>query len=292
MITLEVSPFVLILILVGVVGLGAYLLGRGQRPNPDAQAANNAARRDLLSFDTRTGIAVGIVIISMIVIAVVGAIYIASSTDELRPQAANSFFTSVLPLFGTWVGTVLAYYFSKDNFESASKSLSTLQSAVNRDQQRASEPIGKYMLTEFHSSVYNANAALAQLLSALTIAAAGKPWNRIPLLDNNRRPRLMLHKSTITEFLDRKVSDPAPAKTRDQWTVQDLLDDTSFKATYPRAESTFGTLPQSSTIAQAKATMDNIRPAQDIFVTEDGTQNARVVGWVTNVDLEEQSKVE
>jgi len=33
---------------------------------------------------------------------------------------------SVLPLLGVWVGTLLAYYFSKENFEAATKSVTEM----------------------------------------------------------------------------------------------------------------------------------------------------------------------
>lgn len=32
-------------------------------------------------------------------------------------------YSVILPLIGTWMGTILAYYFSKDNFEAANKSV-------------------------------------------------------------------------------------------------------------------------------------------------------------------------
>ena len=39
------------------------------------------------------------------------------------PNASRMVFNALLPLLGTWVGTVLAYYFSRKNFEAASQSV-------------------------------------------------------------------------------------------------------------------------------------------------------------------------
>jgi hypothetical protein len=38
-------------------------------------------------------------------------------------ENTRTVFNALLPLLGTWVGTVLAYYFSRKNFESASQSV-------------------------------------------------------------------------------------------------------------------------------------------------------------------------
>jgi hypothetical protein len=37
--------------------------------------------------------------------------------------------------------------------------------------------------------------------------------------------------------------------------------------------------------------MDQIKICCDVFVTEDGTLNSKVLGWVTNIAVQEQAKV-
>src|SRR4051794_9075198 len=39
----------------------------------------------------------------------------------------------LLPLWGTWIGTILAYYYSKDNFEVANKSVQQLVDKLTSD---------------------------------------------------------------------------------------------------------------------------------------------------------------
>jgi hypothetical protein len=53
----------------------------------------------------------------------------------------------------------------------------------------------------------------------------------------------------------------------------------------------FKILPETTNLAEAKSLMDQIRIWSDVFATEDGTPNTKVVGWVTNVIVEEQSKL-
>jgi len=45
------------------------------------------------------------------------ALYFTSNSDE---NVLDKIFNALLPMFGTWVGTVLAFYFGRENFEAAS----------------------------------------------------------------------------------------------------------------------------------------------------------------------------
>jgi hypothetical protein len=58
------------------------------------------------------GLAIGVTIISIAAVTLLARIIISRGTDT----AAENVLNSVLPLLGTWVGTILAYYFSKENF--------------------------------------------------------------------------------------------------------------------------------------------------------------------------------
>lgn len=47
-------------------------------------------------------------------------------------RTAQLLLSALLPLFGTWVGTVLAFYYTKENFEAASKGTLDLVRAVSQ----------------------------------------------------------------------------------------------------------------------------------------------------------------
>jgi hypothetical protein len=71
----------------------------------------------------------GIIGISVTLLAVS-----AKNDGELR-QSSRLVFNALLPLLATWVGMVLAYYFSRKNFETASQSVERMVSlTVERDQ--------------------------------------------------------------------------------------------------------------------------------------------------------------
>jgi hypothetical protein len=48
----------------------------------------------------------------------------------------TNIFNALLPVFSTWVGTLLAFYFSKDNFEAATKSVTNLANKISGTNER------------------------------------------------------------------------------------------------------------------------------------------------------------
>ncbi|SEB77086.1 hypothetical protein [Rhodococcus koreensis] len=84
----------------------------------------NTRFRDQLAFWIILPSFAGILAISVLMV-----IYAA---PDNREEVARLVFSAVLPLFGTWVGTVLAFYFARDNFEAASESTLRLTGLLNR----------------------------------------------------------------------------------------------------------------------------------------------------------------
>ena len=71
---------------------------------------------------TRKWLAMGLVALSVLGIVVVSGVAILSAEDSARGDMSQLVFSSVLPLLGTWVGTVLAFYFARDNLQAATES--------------------------------------------------------------------------------------------------------------------------------------------------------------------------
>src|SRR5688500_3297632 len=71
---------------------------------------------------TRRWIAIWMVITGVALLAVVSGVAIGFAGTDDRPEMARLVFASAVPLVGTWVGTVLAFYFARENLEAASAS--------------------------------------------------------------------------------------------------------------------------------------------------------------------------
>jgi len=65
-------------------------------------------------------VTIGPIAIAVLSVVIVGAAAFTNAGTGLK-ESTQLVFTAVLPLVGTWVGTVLAFYFAKENFEAASR---------------------------------------------------------------------------------------------------------------------------------------------------------------------------
>src|SRR5262245_6279585 len=93
---------------------------------------------------TRNWLAFGITGISIIGVVILGATIIIVNDDSVT-QRAKTVLNAVLPLLGTWVGTVLAYFFSRENFETASRSVERLTQQLTLHEKLESLPVTSAM---------------------------------------------------------------------------------------------------------------------------------------------------
>lgn len=103
---------------------------------------------------------------------------------------------------------------------------------------------------------------------------------RLPLLDEQKRPLYVVHRSMVANS-SRISSREVPTI----WLlkVADMLADERLQALFAGA---FAVVPQKSTMREARAAMTSIPDCRDIFVTDTGSKDEPVTGWLTNVDLE------
>src|SRR5215471_8029519 len=112
----------------------------GSQPpaQPGAQQASDAS--------TRKWLALGIVGISVFGIVALSAVAIALS-GSARADTSRLVFSSVLPLLGTWVGTVLAFYFARENLQAATDSaIRTTESTLRLTGREAGTPVTSVMI--------------------------------------------------------------------------------------------------------------------------------------------------
>lgn len=190
-------------------------------------------------------------------------------------------------MLATWVGTVIAYYFSGENFERASNSVSKLLEQVT-DQK---------LKNTFVADVMIAHGTMQSLILATNDNGSGVKMKtgvmdkfsntvtRLPILDENNRLRYIIHQSMVFKFIaERSMQGINP----DTLTLKDFLDDKNYKEI---VSDTVAFVSIKGTLADAKSKMEAVHGCQDVFVTEDGTRNTAVKGWLTNVDINRHAKV-
>lgn len=235
-----------------------------------AQTTSDNRTRDA---KTRSRLAAGIVLGSIggILVASVAAIWLADPID--RPDMASLVFTSVLPLLGTWVGTILAFYFARANLEAATESTIRL-GGLSEPQ----TPVREVMIPVSNIDAYPLPAAPDPStigLSTLYNQMQTKGRHRIPLIESSGSVRYVVHDSTIAGFA--KAEDPAATAK----TLADLLADADAK----KAIEAIGIVGPDANLGDARTAMRAVEGCNDVFVTRTGKRDDPIVGWLTNTEL-------
>ena len=224
---------------------------------------------------TRKWLAVGIVGASIIGIVAISAIAIALAGGS-RAETSRLVFSAVLPLLGTWVGTVLAFYFARENFQAATEStlrLAGLETAT---------PVTQVMIREADFVAYDLGtgdrvedvrlADVRQKMQALV-----PPSRRLPIRNASGAVLYVIHDSTLTAFTE---SAGQTSATLDK-TLGDLLNVANFK----ELVEAIGFVAEKATVADSRAVMASIKNCNDVFVTASGKRDERAIGWLTNTLL-------
>ncbi|MFJ5695521.1 hypothetical protein ACIP9X_16935 [Arthrobacter sp. NPDC093125] len=197
------------------------------------------------------------------------------ATDDGRPEMARLVFTSILPLFGTWVGTVLAFYYVRDNLDAATASTERILGLKpTTPVTDVMIPAGKIISFRLQPGTSAASVVLSDLYKSMVSAGV----SRIPILENTGAVAYIVHKSTIDAYAAIQNTKPDSLSK----TIQDLADDSVL---FKKRIEAIGIVGPHAVIAEARRNMSSISDCQDIFVTAGGAPKDPVIGWLTNVVL-------
>jgi len=224
-------------------------------------------------------------------LAVVAILVATHETDvEKRFAFVKDVLTMVLPLIGTWVGTVLAFYFSRENFVAAASQTADLVRQLTPEQKLKSIPVTEVMFDMSASTttklVLSATEDAEKIkLKADVIDAILEKQNRhrLPIVDSAGKILFILHRSFIDMFLVKRAGSGG-ASLADA-TLKDLLGEAELKTIF----QSFATVDKDAKLITVKQAMDGNPNCSDAFVTEDGTKGSRALGWITNVVVQEKS---
>lgn len=255
--------------------------------------STNPADNSTSIFDARWNVAYIVLVFSlsaMTILGVAALITIGNVESAEKFEAAKDILSILLPVIGAWVGTVLAFYFGRENFESAARTTQNLVRQLTSDEKLRATPASSVMIS-------------IDKMDVLTLAGSGsaageekvkirqdmlekvfKTRNRLPILDSNGLIRYIAHLSAVDKF----IRDAVQSKKLEDLTLQDML---VIPANRDLIEGTVRTIVGSQSLAEVKTIMENVKDCQDVFITEDGTRQSKVLGWITNVILLEQAKV-
>jgi hypothetical protein len=265
-------------------------------------------QREANSTQTLTDLARLIVVFTIGGIALIGFVIIQNAGETERSTVSSEFLATILPLFGSWVGTVLAYYYGRENFKAG---VDATRPAGEEERLR-STPVRERMI-EFDKIVKrnfpkDGGEKIQDILKDIKARAneAGvEDWYRLPIMDDEDRPYCIIHRSTLDQFrVDYALANPVTApstpptatpatggsspKSVQDLTLADFINSGTGQAL---RVTSFAVIPESATLGDAKEAMGRINNCQDVLVTAKGTRNEKVVGWITNGIIEHASRV-
>jgi hypothetical protein len=228
-------------------------------------------------------LALVVVISSFIVLAATAGLAIGFSKDQ--SEATRLVFVSILPLFGTWVGTVLAYYFAKENLKQAADTVgSSIKATADlaglwtpttlvKDAMTPANRVETYSL---HASEILEDIGLRGLWDRLD----GRPFDGIPIVNDATVPQAFIARTDLTQFAatnDGKVPEVFDtAKIRNLATTPEELKKLLHR---------FVTASPETTLGAASDKLATVPDAKTILVTTDGTENTTLQGIVTSSDI-------
>jgi hypothetical protein len=202
-------------------------------------------------------------------------------------ESSRLVFNALLPLLGTWVGTVLAYYFSRKNFEAASQSVERMVT-LTTEQKLAQILVEKEMIRAAQMTVHqipSGKSAKDVPLKELRAKLGGR-ITRMPILDPNGVVQYIVHQSGLFKFLaDKALGGMAPADI-EKLSLQDLVDDAELK----NWVANIVYVSEQASVGDAKKAMEDRQGCQDLIVTKTGRRDEPMLGWMTNVDIGRLSK--
>jgi len=234
-----------------------------------------------------------VVLVSVLGVVGLGlAALLAKSSTEPLFDRIKYVSATILPLLASWVGTILAFYFSKENLAAATQSVTELSKTLSSLDKLKSFPVSQKMRPFSAITFEQIDAGNEDKENLIALLKKFARFERIIILDSHNVVRLLVYRSIVERYISQVAtgaSAPASGHNLDQLTLKDLI--TSSADMQQLITGSFGFVAQSATLADAKQVMDKIRNCGDVFVTQTGQPTEPLLGWVTDNLIAENSTV-
>lgn len=238
-------------------------------------------------MEARQFIAQWVLGISIGAVAVVSIVTINSA--ENKEQASKDVMISTLPLYGTWVGTILAFYFSSTAFQAAAAASdrnAERNIAVFREANAAAtgtQLLGEQRLKQKSVKELANNLILSrkyddsETLDTVVKDLKEKGRWRLLIVNDDKSFFNILYRRAAQDFL----SDPGKRKGADgnDISLREYLEKTSEN------KAIVAFVSEESSLYDAKQAMDAVPGCTDVIVTTNGESNAPVVVYITDNDI-------
>ncbi len=202
--------------------------------------------------------------------------------DDAKIETVKEVFNVLLPVLASWVGTVLAFYFSSHNTAAVAE-------AINRqsgDTPKTSVgevmiPINKIQGKLDLSSKVTDQWIKKDLDDRFKPGVDGGKVTRIIGTENNKFS-FIIHISAYKSYLAKQdYNENDPSKDAEK-VLDGMLNDHEIG---PLIKEKVVFVKQSETLNDAKNALEKIKGAQDVIITDNGERTGEMLGWLSNIDL-------
>ncbi len=218
-----------------------------------------------------------LVVIILAALILILLVCLAVFTAKNQTETAKDVLNAVLPLIASWVGTVLAYYYSRENLTAATRNATEMAQQLSGAEKLQILRVSDSMIPidRIDTMKVDDGTPLADIIDFL----AKRGRQRLPIFSDNGVIRFIVHLSTVHAFISHCALEQRKVEGL---TFAELIADPAHAELL---RSSFGVVKEAATLAEAKAALEQGRDREDVFVTRAGGREEPVLGWITDNDL-------
>lgn len=215
--------------------------------------------------NNRFYLAIGMMAIGLSVITALAFLMVLKAPDLEVTEVASDAFNTIVPLIGTWIGAIIAFYYGRENFEAAQKQIQLMLNKETLDD------------IQVKNIMIHTGTMVSKTLDPATKLEDYRKFlkevdkSRLPLLDEAKIPRYILHKSAIDSELLQK----------EDATLKTFLESKSDQFGFNKKMG-FIVVAADTKLETALKNMRQLEGCRDIFVTDNGLETGKVTGWITD----------
>jgi len=245
---------------------------------------NNLERKDIAARRV-----IAIVITSIILAGTVAIAFFALWNND-REKGLSFVGQTLLPLWGTWIGTVLVFFFSRENFEAASKSYQAIIDKLSPEEKMAKLNAADVMLPVKEIVHLTYSKDKKEKIFDILDRDDFKNYKRFAVFDDDFKMLYMIHRSTFTAFISEGVLNKDSNDNIHKYTLEFMINNASQQISRS-LNLGYNFVNKKATLLDAKKAMDAIPECFDVFVTETGKKDEPVLGMITNSKILEYAVV-
>ena len=235
-----------------------------------------------MNFRDRLGKSVVIIIVigtTIIPIALMIMIFLDWDTFD---KSISFIGQSLLPLWGTWVGLILAFYFGKSNFESASRTFQSVIDKLSPEEKIASINVSEVMIPFVKMSMLSYEKDMQKtIIEVFSMQKFDKDYSYFPVVNNLTTLKYIINRKEFTRYVTEKVVNNYPNEQIKSITLDTFIKDAKGSKTDARLDDVVF-ISKNASLLDAKRLIERNRECYIITITQSGDPQEPIIGFISN----------